>query len=69
MTKNNPTNIHPSQRFIDHQVEVMLVHQNGMIANSMETIAEDYDNDNIHSLVNNLPEFGDEHDHKVLLIL
>ena len=30
----------------------------------METIAEDYDNDNIHSLVNNLPEFlrtGDEH--------
>ena len=32
--------------------------------NTMETIADDYDNDNIHSLVNNLPEFlqtGDEH--------
>ena len=68
VTKNNPTNIHPFSKIYRPP--------SGSYAgssewndwyNSMETIAEDYDNDNIHSLVNNLPEFlrtGD--DHKVL---
>ena len=68
VSKNNPTNIHPFSKIYRPP--------SGSYAgssewndwyNSMETIAEDYDNDNIHSLVNNLPEFlrtGD--DHKVL---
>ena len=68
VTKNNPTNIHPFSKIYRPP--------SGSYAgssewndwyNSMETIAEDYDNDNIHSLINNLPEFlrtGD--DHKVL---
>ena len=65
VTKNNPTNIHPFSKIYRPP--------SGSYAgssewndwyNSMETIAEDYDNDNIHSLVNNLPEFlrtGNEH--------
>ena len=65
LTKNNPTNIHPFSKIYRPP--------SGSYAgssewndwyNTMETIAEDYDNNNIHSLVNNLPEFlrtGNEH--------
>ena len=65
VTKNNPTNILPFSKTYRPP--------NGTYAgssewndwyNTMETIAEDYDANNIHSLVNNLPEFlrtGDQH--------
>ena len=65
VTKNNPTNIHPFSRIYRPP--------SGSFAgssewndwyNTMESIAENYDNDNIYSLVNNLPSFlksGDEH--------
>ena len=65
VTKNNPTNIHPFSKTYRPP--------NGTYAgssewndwyNTMESIAEDYDANNIHSLVNNLPEVlqtGDEH--------
>jgi len=65
VTKNNPTNIHPFSKIYRPP--------SGSFAGSsewndwydtMETIAEDYDTNNIHSLVNNLPEFlraGAEH--------
>ena len=65
VTKNNPTNILPFSKTYRPP--------NGTYAGSsewnawyddMETIAEEYDTNNIHSLVNNLPEFlrtGDQH--------
>jgi hypothetical protein len=65
LTKNNPTNIHPFSKTYRPP--------NGTYAgssewndwyNTMESIAEDYDANNIHSLVNNLPEVlqtGEEH--------
>ncbi len=65
LTKNNPTNIHPFSKTYRPP--------NGTYAgssewndwyNTMESIAEDYDDSNIHSLVNNLPEVlqtGKEH--------
>jgi len=65
VTKNNPTNIHPFSKIYRPP--------NGAYAgssewndwyNTMERIAKDYDNNNIHSLINNLPEIlqtGDEH--------
>jgi len=65
VTKNNPTNIHPFSKIYRPP--------SGSYAgssewndwyNTMETIAEDYDTNNIHSLVNNLPttlRTGDEH--------
>jgi len=65
VTKNNPSNIHPFSKIYRPP--------SGSYAGSsewndwydtMETIAEDYDTDNIHSLVNNLPvslRTGDEH--------
>ena len=65
VTKNNPTNILPFSKTYRPP--------NGTYAgssewndwyNTMETIAEEYDTNNIHSLVNNLPEFlrtGDQH--------
>ena len=65
LTKNNPTNIHPFSNIYRPP--------SGSFAgssewndwyNTMESIAEDYDNDNIYSLINNLPTFlrtGDEH--------
>ena len=65
VTKNNPTNIHPFSKIYRPP--------SGSYAgssewndwyNTIETIAEDYDTNNIHSLVNNLPvslRTGDEH--------
>jgi len=65
VTKNDPTNIHPFSKIYRPP--------SGSYAgssewndwyNTMETIAEDYDTNNIHSLVNNLPvslRTGDEH--------
>jgi len=65
LTKNNPTNIHPFSKTYRPP--------NGTYAgssewndwyNTMESIAEDYYANNIHSLVNNLPEVlqtGEEH--------
>ena len=65
VSKNNPTNIHPFSKTYRPP--------NGTYAgssewndwyNTMESIAEDYDANNIHSLVNNLPEVlqtGEEH--------
>ena len=65
VTKNNPTNIHPFSKIYRPP--------SGSYAgssewndwyNTMETIAEDYDTNNIHSLVNNLPTIlrtGNEH--------
>ena len=65
VSKNNPTNIHPFSKVYRPP--------SGSYAGSsewnnwyttMETIAEDYDSNNINSLINNLPEFlqtGDEH--------
>ena len=68
VTKNNPTNIYPFSKTYRPP--------NGTYAGSsewntwyddMETIAEDYDDNNIHSLVNNLPEILQTgEDHKVL---
>ena len=68
VTKNNPTNIHPFSKIYRPP--------SGSYAGSsewndwydtMETIAEDYDTDNIHSLVNNLPvSLRTSDEHKVL---
>tara|TARA_Y100000592_G_scaffold52788_1_gene83426 strand:+ start:13924 stop:18531 length:4608 start_codon:yes stop_codon:yes gene_type:complete len=65
VSKNNPTNIHPfSKIYRPPSGSYAGSSEWNSWYNTMETIAEDYDNDNIHSLVNNLPEFlrtGNEH--------
>ena len=65
VSKNNPSNIHPfSKIYRPPSGSYAGSSEWNSWYNTMETIAEDYDNDNIHSLINNLPEFlrtGEEH--------
>ncbi len=65
VSKNNPTNIHPfSKVYRPPSGSYAGSSEWNSWYNTMETITEDYDNDNINSLINNLPEFlrtGDEH--------
>ena len=57
VTKNNPTNIHPfSKTYRPPSGSYAGSSEWNTWYNTMETIAEDYDAKNIHSLVNNLPE-------------
>ena len=65
VTKNNPINIHPfSKIYRPPSGSYAGSSEWNNWYNTMETIAEDYDTNNIHSLVNNLPTIlrtGDEH--------
>tara|TARA_B100000073_G_scaffold73907_1_gene55555 strand:+ start:793 stop:5391 length:4599 start_codon:yes stop_codon:yes gene_type:complete len=65
VTKNNPTNIHPfSKIYRPPSGSYAGSSEWNSWYNTMESIAEDYDTNNINSLVNNLPEFlrtGEEH--------
>ena len=65
VSKNNPTDIHPfSKIYRPSSGSYDGSSEWNSWYDSMETIAENYDNDNIHSLINNLPEFlreGSEH--------
>ena len=65
VSKNNPTNIHPfSKIYRPPSGSYDGSSEWNSWYNTMETIAEDYDDNNIHSLVNNLPTVlrtGDEH--------
>ena len=65
VSKNNPTNIHPfSKIYRPPSGSYDGSSEWNDWYNTMETIANDYDNDNIHSLVNNLPTVlrtGEEH--------
>ena len=65
VTKNNPTNILPfSKTYRPPSGTYAGSSEWNDWYNTMETIAEEYDTNNIHSLVNNLPEFlrtGDQH--------
>ena len=65
VSKNNPTNIHPfSKIYRPPSGSYNGSSEWNSWYDTMETIAEDYDRENIHSLINNLPEFlrtGDEH--------
>ena len=65
LTKNNPTNIHPfSKTYRPPNGTYGGSDEWNSWYNTMESIAEDYDANNIHSLVNNLPEVlqtGEEH--------
>lgn len=65
VSKNNPTNILPfSKVYRPPSGSYAGSSEWNSWYNTMETIAEDYDNDNINSLINNLPEFlqtGDDH--------
>ena len=57
VTKNNPTNIHPfSKTYRPPSGSYVGSSEWNTWYNTMESIAEDYDANNIHSLVNNLPE-------------
>ena len=57
VTKNNPTNIHPfSKTYRPPSGSYAGSSEWNDWYNTMESIAEDYDANNIHSLVNNLPE-------------
>ena len=68
VTKNNPTNIHPfSKIYRPPSGSYAGSSEWNSWYNTMETIAEDYDTNNINSLVNNLPEFlRTSNEHKVL---
>ena len=68
VSKNNPTNIHPfSKIYRPPSGSYAGASEWNDWYNTMETIAEDYDTNNINSLVNNLPEFlRSGGDHKVL---
>ena len=58
VSKNNPTNIHPfSKVYRPPSGSYAGSSEWNSWYNTMETIAEDYDNNNINSLINNLPEF------------
>jgi len=65
VTKNNPTNIHPfSKIYRPPSGSYAGSDEWNTWYNDMESVAEDYDTDNIHSLVNNLPvslRTADEH--------
>ena len=68
VSKNNPTNIHPfSKVYRPPSGSYGGSSEWNSWYNTMETIAEDYDTNNINSLVNNLPEFlRTSNEHKVL---
>ena len=65
VSKNNPTNIHPfSKVYRPPSGSYAGSSEWNDWYNTMESIAEDYDSNNINSLVNNLPEFlqtGNQH--------
>ena len=65
VSKNNPLNIHPfSKIYRPPSGSYAGASEWNDWYNTIEIIAEDYDTNNINSLVNNLPEFlrsGDEH--------
>ena len=65
VTKNNPTNIHPfSKVYRPPSGSYAGSSEWNSWYSTMESSAEDYDTDNINSLINNLPEFlrtGTEH--------